>query len=114
MHTEQGSLKVTDQVVLWMNCKLLFLHSADTFTYIVILLRFFAVFSLPQPRVKVLSAPSNTSNRTFCSTITEDRLNGLAQMYINKDIKPDYENVMTFHQVHHRRLRFVELITAVC
>jgi len=37
--------------------------------------------------------------------MTEDRLNGLAQMYINKDMKIDYGKVIDIFSKTNRRLK---------
>ncbi len=42
------------------------------------------------------------------STMTESRLNGLAQLFINRDIKLDYNKVIDcFGGAHNRRLKFI-------
>ena len=42
------------------------------------------------------------------STMTQTRLNGLAHLFINRDIKLDYEKVIEmFGGAHNRRLKFV-------
>lgn len=40
------------------------------------------------------------------STMTNDRLNGLALMYIHQDIVPDTENVIDRFALNNRRLDF--------
>ena len=41
------------------------------------------------------------------STMTDERLNGLANLYINRDIEADYDSVIDECGKHNRRLSFV-------
>ena len=41
------------------------------------------------------------------STVGEERLNGLAHMYVNRDIKLDYDSVIDEVDRENRRLKFV-------
>jgi hypothetical protein len=64
-----------------------------------------------------LHVTTATSGKTFSalkylknylrSTMIEDRLNGLAHLYINRDIELAYGKVIEEFETHNRRLAFV-------
>jgi hAT family C-terminal dimerisation region len=81
-----------------------------TYPTLVILFRIFA--TIP---ITTATAERSFSNLKFIknylrSTMTENRLNGLAHLFINRDIKLDYNKVIDqFGGEHNRRLSLPEL-----
>ena len=79
--------------------------SAGTFPCIVILLRIFCCLPVTTASGECTFSALKYIKSYLRSTMTEDRLNGLAHMYIDKDIKLDYDKVIDIFSKSNRRLK---------
>ena len=79
--------------------------SAGTFPCIAILLRIFCCLPVTTASGERTFSALKYIKSYLRSTMTEDRLNGLAHMFINKDIRLDYERVIDIFSKSNRRLK---------
>ena len=79
--------------------------SAGTFPCMVILLRIFCCLPVTTASGERTFSALKYMKSYLRSTMTEDRLNGLSHMYINKDMKLDYEKVIDIFSKSNRRLK---------
>jgi hypothetical protein len=79
--------------------------AAGTFPCIVVLLRILCCLPVTTASGERTFSALKHIKSYLRSTMTEDRLNGLAQMYINKDMKIDYGKVIDIFSKTNRRLK---------
>ena len=88
--------------------------AAGTFPCIFVLLRIFCCLPVATASGERTFSALKHVKSYLRSTVTEDRLNGLAQMYINKDITIDYGQVIYIFSKTNRRLKLHWSLIGYC
>jgi len=86
------------------------LHAASelgTYPAICVLLKIYATLPVTTATGERSFSALKYLKNYLRSTMTEDRLNGLAHLYINRDVPLDYSKVIEEFARHNRRLSFV-------
>ena len=111
-HTGKDTRKKNALVMWWMHCAL---HQNWGHTHPTLLCwGSLPHYQWPLPRVEDPSALSSQVKNHLRSTMNETHLNGLAHLFINRDLKLNYDKVIDlFGGSHNHRMKFVWTVNSL-